>query len=51
MIASATGLRDAFLILVLTLVVSGVLTFRARRTYPVDVASAVASENALGAQA
>ncbi len=49
--ASAAGLRDAFLILVVTLIVSGLLTFRARRTYPVDVASAVASEDALGARA
>ncbi len=45
--ASAPGLQAAFLILLVTLVVSGGLTLLARRTYPSDVASAVASEEAL----
>jgi predicted MFS family arabinose efflux permease len=43
--ASAAGLKIAFLILLVAVVVSGILTLRARRTYPVDVATAVASEN------
>lgn len=45
--ASAAGLQDAFLILLVTLLVGGLLTFRARSTYPVDVATAVASEDAV----
>lgn len=44
--ASAAGLRLAFLILCATLVLGGQLTFRARRTYPRDVATAIASEEA-----
>lgn len=44
--ASAAGLRLAFLILCVALVLGGLLTFRARRTYPRDVATAIASEEA-----
>jgi MFS family permease len=44
--ASAGGLHVAFLLLLVTLAASGLLTFRARRTYPTDVATAVASEEA-----
>lgn len=44
--ASAPGLHAAFLLLLVTLLASGLLTFRARRTYPRDVATAVASEEA-----
>ncbi len=47
--ASWQGLRLAFLILLLTLLASGLLTLLARRTYPRDVASAVASEEAFSA--
>jgi MFS family permease len=44
--ANAHGLRLAFLILLVTLAVGGVLTLFARRTFPRDVASALASETA-----
>ena len=44
--ASAAGLRDAFLLLLVTLVIGGALTLAARRTYPADVATALASEAA-----
>jgi predicted MFS family arabinose efflux permease len=44
--ASVSGLHLALLILSVTLVLGGLLTFRARRTYPRDVATAVASEEA-----
>jgi MFS family permease len=44
--ASASGLHAAFLLLLVSLLASGLLTFRARRTYPRDVATAVASEEA-----
>ena len=47
--ASAGGLHLAFLILSVTLLLGGILTFRARRTYPADVATAVASEEATAA--
>jgi MFS family permease len=42
--ASAHGLRLAFLILLVTLALGGILTFIATRTYPRDVATARASE-------
>jgi hypothetical protein len=42
--ANAHGLELAFLVLLITLAVGGVLTFRAMRTYPRDVATAGASE-------
>jgi MFS family permease len=42
--ASARGLRVAFLILLVTLALGGILTFLATRTYPRDVATALASE-------
>lgn len=44
--ASAAGLYWAFLLLLVTLVVSGLLTLGALRTYPRDVATADASEEA-----
>lgn len=44
--ASAGGLNLAFLVLAATLALGGLLTLRARRTYPRDVATAVASEEA-----
>ncbi len=44
--ASASGLESAFLILLVTLLLSGILTLRARGSYPSDVASAIASEHA-----
>jgi MFS family permease len=47
--ASAQGLHWAFLLLLATLAVSGLLTFMARRTYARDVATAVASEKATAA--
>jgi MFS family permease len=49
--ASAAGLHLTFLILTATLALGGILTFRARRTYPRDVATAVASEAATAAAA
>lgn len=49
--ASAAGLHATFLILMVTLLLGGLLTFRARRTYPRDVATAVASEEATAAAA
>lgn len=42
--ANAHGLRLAFLILLITLALGGILTFLATRTYPRDVATARASE-------
>lgn len=42
--AQVTGLRDAFLIMLVPLVASGLVLLLARRSYPVDVASAAASE-------
>jgi sugar phosphate permease len=42
--ASAEGLHLTFLILLVTLLAGGALTFRARPTYELDVATAVASE-------
>ncbi len=40
----ATGLEVGFLVLLVTLVAAGVLLARARHTYPVDVATAAASQ-------
>lgn len=42
--ASPRGLHDALLILLVTVAAGGLLTFRAARTYPRDVATAAASE-------
>jgi hypothetical protein len=42
--ASAQGLQLAFLVLLGTLALGGILTFLAARTYPRDVATALASE-------
>jgi hypothetical protein len=47
--ASVQGLYWAFLLLSVTLGLSGLLTLRALRTYPRDVATAVASEEATAA--
>jgi hypothetical protein len=44
--ASAAGLHATFLVLLAALALGGLLTFRARRTYPRDVATALASEEA-----
>jgi MFS family permease len=46
--ASAHGLRLAFLVLLVTLALGGILTFIATRTYPRDVATALASETEAG---
>jgi MFS family permease len=43
--ASAEGLEYTFLIMLVPLIVSGLIMLRARRTYPRDVATAIASEN------
>lgn len=47
--ASAGGLHITFLVLLGTLAAGGLITFRATRTYPQDVATAVASEEATAA--
>ena len=44
--AGANGMRLTFLVLLITLFAGGVLTLRARRTYPSDVSTALASEEA-----
>lgn len=49
--ASAAGLHVAFLIMLVTLALGGILTFRAMRSYPSDVATAVASERVTGVPA
>jgi predicted MFS family arabinose efflux permease len=43
--ATAQGLQNAFLLLLVTLAAGGALTFWALRTYPRDVATAAASED------
>ncbi|MFY1672711.1 MFS transporter [Plantactinospora sp. WMMB334] len=43
----ASGLRDAFLIMLLPLLANGLILLLARSTYPVDVATASASDRAL----
>ena len=48
--ASATGLKDTFLVMLVTLLAGGVITFRVRRVYLADVASALESERALARQ-
>jgi hypothetical protein len=48
--ASAAGLHATFLILIALLALGGLLTFRALRTYPRDVATALASEEATAAR-
>lgn len=45
----ATGLEYAFLIMLLPLVANGVILLRGRRTYPRDVATAMASEEVTAA--
>ena len=45
--ASAGGLRDTFLIMLVPLLAAGLLMLSARRRYPRDVATAIASEAAL----
>jgi hypothetical protein len=42
--ATSTGLRDAFLIMLVPLVLNGVALLFARRSYPMDIATAIASE-------
>lgn len=44
--ASAAGLGYAFLVMLLPLLLAGVLLLRARRSYPRDVVTAIASEKA-----
>ncbi len=44
--ASTAGLHATFLVLLGTLALGGLLTFRALRSYPRDVATALASEEA-----
>jgi len=48
--ANARGLELAALVLLVTLVVASIFTFLARRTYPRDVATALASEAATARQ-
>jgi MFS family permease len=48
--ANAHGLRLAFLLLLVTLALGGILTFLATRTYPRDVATALASETEVAAE-
>jgi hypothetical protein len=48
--ASPAGLHATFLILLALLALSGLLSFRALRTYPRDVATALASEEATAAR-
>jgi MFS family permease len=43
---SAAGLQHTFLIMLIVMVISGLLMLFARRTYPRDVATALASEHA-----
>ena len=45
--AGAQGLDDAFLIMLVPLFVSGIIVLASRRRYPIDVASAVASQGLL----
>jgi MFS family permease len=42
----ALGLEDTFLVMLISLVAAGLLLIRARRTYPRDIATAAASEEA-----
>ncbi|MCW3840541.1 MFS transporter [Micromonospora yasonensis] len=42
--ASGTGLRDAFLIMLVPLAANGLILVAARRVYPIDVATAAASD-------
>ncbi len=48
--ASAHGLQLAFLILLFTVALGGILTFIATRTYPRDIATALASEAATSSE-
>jgi MFS family permease len=48
--ASTSGLHATFLILIALVALGGLLTFRALRTYPRDVATALASEEATAAR-
>jgi MFS family permease len=45
--ASATGLEDTFLVMLVTLLAGGLITLRVRRVYATDVASALESERQL----
>jgi MFS family permease len=45
---AATGLEVSFLVMLSTLVAAGVFLARARKTYPTDVATAAASQQAAG---
>jgi predicted MFS family arabinose efflux permease len=42
--STATGLRDAFLIMTIPLMINGVLVWMTRRTYPADVAEAAETD-------
>lgn len=42
--SSATGLKLSFLVMLVSLAAAGVVLLRARRTYPIDVATAAASQ-------
>ncbi|MDG4801435.1 MFS transporter [Micromonospora sp. WMMD980] len=44
--SSGTGLRNAFLVMLVPLLANGMLLLAARRTYPTDVATATASDRA-----
>ncbi|MGC1210904.1 MAG: MFS transporter [Micromonospora sp.] len=46
--ASGTGLRNAFLVMLVPLLANGLLLLAALRTYPTDVATATASDRAAG---
>lgn len=46
--SSGTGLRDAFLIMLVPLAANGLILLAARRDYPVDVATAAASDQRAG---
>jgi MFS family permease len=45
--SSGRGLEDTFLVMLATLLAGGLITLRVRRTYPADVASALAGEREL----
>ena len=47
--SASTGLEICFLIMLVALIAAGLLLFRARRTFPSDVATAAASEPSPGA--
>jgi uncharacterized membrane protein (DUF485 family) len=49
--STTTGLQVTFLIMLAALVAAGFFLFRARRTFPSDVATAAASEPGAGGRA